>query len=720
MLNTTDTRKKHWIFFGLTVLGAVAVIMLVGLMFWFDMTEEEQKMTLQLHNRFVAYTALALGIMFLISSQFIRYIFRNYISPIEKLIEETRLITMANSKYRIKPEGAVETHDLTAVINELADAYIALKTDVRTIVKQSQAGLDIEKRRLETLMSQIPEGVVVCNYDGRILLFNHQAHLLFSSDDADDSRSEEGLLGLGRSIFGVCNRNPIIHALNFLQNRLNEGEENPVFKFITTRAGSQFLRVNMAVVLAHEQEDVIVSGYVLTYSDITEQIIERSRRDIFLQSLTINLQTGLGHIAKSAGTLTEMAAEDHAECKAATATIRQNVDGILSQIDQVAVQHANRLEEPSEKEFILGNELIQMLVSDIRKQFDIGVNTEIEDSLWLEISSYTVIRGVMYFLGQLTNHMQIDGVDLTLSKLEEDNAMLRVVWQGEPIDVGTILEWKQCPLMTQAKKQDQYSFSNLLVGEDDSEDLDVGGRATSVRFKMRVQEHEAQWQAEHVKNSRPVYYDLDLFSHEAQSTDLDDCLFSELSYVVFDTETTGLDPSGGDEIISLAAVRIINGKLHSTDTFDELVNPKRNIPLVSLKIHEIYPEMLAGKPTIDRILPRFYRYAENSVLVAHNASFDMRFLQMKEELTGIRFTNPVLDTLLLSAVCHPKQELHNMEDISERLGIELVGRHTALGDSIVTAEILLKLIPILEAKGIMTLRQAREESMKTSYAKLKF
>ncbi|MDP6909634.1 MAG: 3'-5' exonuclease, partial [Flavobacteriales bacterium] len=239
-------------------------------------------------------------------------------------------------------------------------------------------------------------------------------------------------------------------------------------------------------------------------------------------------------------------------------------------------------------------------------------------------------------------------------------------------------------------------------------------------FLMPVQKAEAQWTAEKVKDSRPVYYDLDLFSHEAQSTDLDDCLLSELNYVVFDTETTGLDPTAGDEIISIAGVRIVNGKLHSEDTFDQLVNPKRNIPLVSLKIHEIYPEMLADKPTIDKILPRFYMYAENAVLVAHNASFDMRFLQLKEELTGVRFTNPVLDTLLLSAVCHPKQELHNIEDITERLGIELVGRHTALGDSIVTAEILLKLIPILEAKGIKTLRQAREESMKTPFAKIQF
>ncbi len=719
MFENLETRKKHWIFFGISGFSAVIVIMLIGYMFWSDMTPEEQQMTLQLHHRFVAYVALTLGIMFLIASQFILYIFRNYISPIEKLIEETRLIAVANSKYRIKPEGAVETHDLTAVINELAESYISLKTDVRAIVKESQAGLDVEKRRLETLMSQIPEGVVVCNYDGRILLFNHQAHVLFTTKEDGDQTADEGLLGLGRSIFGVCNRQPIIQALNYLQNRLNEGEQNPVFRFITTRRGTQFLRVNMAVVLAREEEDVVVSGYVLTFNDITQEIIKSSQRDVFLQKLTIGLQAGLGQIADASKVLSNTATSENGQQKTATDTIEQNVNAILEQIDQIALQHANRLEEPKDEEFILGDELIQMLVGDIKKKFSIWVRTEIEDGLWLQVSSYTIIRGVMYFLGQLTNHVDVDSVDLKMEK-EGDDAILRVIWKGKPIKVETILEWKQCPLMTQAKKQEQFSFKKLLVGADDQDDLNSEDMATSVRFRMPVQKPEHHWTAEHIKDSRPVYYDLDLFKHEAQSTDLDDQPLRELNYVVFDTETTGLDPSAGDEIISLAAVRIINGKLHSEDTFDHLVNPKRNIPLVSLKIHEIYPEMLAGKPTIDKVLPQFYRYAENSVLVAHNASFDMRFLQMKEELTGIRFANPVLDTLLLSAVCHPKQELHNMEDIAARLDVELVGRHTALGDSIVTAEILLKLIPILEAKGIRTLRQAREASMKTSFSKLRF
>jgi DNA polymerase-3 subunit epsilon len=108
------------------------------------------------------------------------------------------------------------------------------------------------------------------------------------------------------------------------------------------------------------------------------------------------------------------------------------------------------------------------------------------------------------------------------------------------------------------------------------------------------------------------------------------------------------------------------------------------------------------------------------VLVAHNAAFDMRFLQLKEEATGICFRQPVLDTLLLSAVIHPNQESHKLEAICERLGINVIGRHTALGDAIVTGEVFLKMIPLLAEMGIRTLREAREAAERTYYARIKY
>jgi DNA polymerase-3 subunit epsilon len=98
----------------------------------------------------------------------------------------------------------------------------------------------------------------------------------------------------------------------------------------------------------------------------------------------------------------------------------------------------------------------------------------------------------------------------------------------------------------------------------------------------------------------------------------------------------------------------------------------------------------------------------------------MRFLQLKEASTGVRFDQPVLDTLLLSAVASPHQASHELEAIAERFGIAVLGRHTALGDAILTAEVFLRLIPLLAGKGIHTLGQARDAAQRTWYARLKY
>jgi DNA polymerase-3 subunit epsilon len=247
-------------------------------------------------------------------------------------------------------------------------------------------------------------------------------------------------------------------------------------------------------------------------------------------------------------------------------------------------------------------------------------------------------------------------------------------------------------------------------------------KAALFRFLLPLANPQEQLDANTlVRNeSRPEYYDFDLFQSSAQTRSLEDRKLSELSYTIFDTETTGLNPAGGDEIIQIGAIRMVNGKLLQQETFDQLVDPCRPIPKESIPIHGIQPEMVEGQPKITEVLPAFHTFVGDTILVAHNAAFDMRCLQVKEKATGVVFDQPVLDTLLLSAVIHPNQASHRLEAIAERFNVNILGRHTALGDAMATAEVFLHLLPLLEENGIHTLRQAREAAQKTYYARLKY
>jgi len=130
--------------------------------------------------------------------------------------------------------------------------------------------------------------------------------------------------------------------------------------------------------------------------------------------------------------------------------------------------------------------------------------------------------------------------------------------------------------------------------------------------------------------------------------------------------------------------------------------------------------MLVGQPTVGQVLPRFHRFCADTVLVAHNAAFDLRFLQLKEAATGVRFTQPVLDTLMLSAVLHPELESHQLDAIAERHGVTVTGRHTALGDALLTAEVFVRMLPQLAQHGILTLGDAQRASLKTYYARVHY
>ena len=210
---------------------------------------------------------------------------------------------------------------------------------------------------------------------------------------------------------------------------------------------------------------------------------------------------------------------------------------------------------------------------------------------------------------------------------------------------------------------------------------------------------------------RSELYDFSLFDEvRRRATPADrDRRLDDLTFVVFDTETTGLRPEAGDRVVSLAGVRVRGGQVKAGEIFDALVHPGRAIPSASVAFHGITDAMVAAAPPIDRVLPAFLRFAGEAVLVGHEASFDLRFLEPEARRLGLpslTATRPVLDTRLLSRSLHGPGESHTLEAVARRLGVLVTGRHSALGDALTTAELLVRLLALVQKRGVLTLGQA--------------
>jgi DNA polymerase-3 subunit epsilon len=425
--------------------------------------------------------------------------------------------------------GAVDAAQraLAATISAFAAERAALREDVAHQVAEGARSVEQERSRLAALMAELTQSVVVCNLDGRILLYNNRARFQFRALSAAPLAGGAELVGLGRSIYAVFDRQLVAHALERIQQRLQRGAAHPSAQFVTGTRTGQLLRVQMAPVRSIDGADEApLSGFVLMLANITRDFAQESARE----------------------------AQWHALIEASRAALG-NLQAAVEMLDYPDVDPASRER----------------------------------------------------FHGVIRDEVQ--------------------------------------------------------------------------RMSTRVQE-AATRSAEALKSRWP----------------LEDML--------------------GADLVAAARARI--EALRRSETFEQFVDPQCAIPEASIAIHAITPEMVAGQPVLAEVLPAFHAFAADTVLVAHNAAFDMRFLQRAEAETGVVFDQPVLDTLLLSALVHPHAESHGLEAIAERLGVPVLGRHTALGDAIVTAEVFLKLVPLLAALGIHTLGQAQAAAQKTWYARVSY
>ncbi|TLM99247.1 3'-5' exonuclease [bacterium] len=178
---------------------------------------------------------------------------------------------------------------------------------------------------------------------------------------------------------------------------------------------------------------------------------------------------------------------------------------------------------------------------------------------------------------------------------------------------------------------------------------------------------------------------------------------AQARFVVFDLETTGFHPYAGDEIISVSGVVIDKGRIKTDTYYDTLINPRRPIPPLTTEITGISDEMVTNAPTVLYGLRDFLDFARGAILVAHNADFDLHFINLKlKQLCQTKLYHPVIDTFLLAQALIPCEKCHTLDALIKMYGIAPRGRHTSLGDAVIAAQLLMYFIPMLNERGVHT------------------
>lgn len=712
--------RKYLLTLAALLLLVAGVLAAWAALLWVQLDAPEQQALREIFARRPGYPIVLLALLLVGLGFALGHLFRLYPDALRRLAEESRLILAANPGHRASTEGAAEVRELEGAINAFAERHEALLAELEARVHAAQAELAEERNRLAALVSELAEGVMVCNAEGRILLYNQRARqILQSAEPAEgDGATPGGLVGLGRSLYGLFDPQPIDHALETLRHRRAQGEPGPLARFVTHTRGGQLLRLHLAPVLDPAGE---MNGFVLTLEDVTRQLESERQRDTLLRTLVEEVRASLASIRAAIETIDAYPSMDAGQLRRFQEIIRDEAHALSGSLEATLSRHADHLKAEWPLEEMLASDLLAALERSFATWA--GITPHLRHSgeaLWLRVDSYALVLALTFLMKRLQTEEAIEEATLDLGRAERF-ARLDLIWSGPPLDPDTLRQWRQEPLATEGWGA-SLTLQEVIERHGGAawSQFDRTTGRSYFRLFLPVASPAPAHETLALTESRPEFYDFYLFEQPGQSAQLERTPLAELTYTVFDTETTGLNPSQGDEIIAIGAVRIVNGRLLREEIFDQRINPGRPVSPESVAIHGISNEMLRDEPPISLVLPRFARFAEDTVLVGHNAAFDMRFLQLKEEQTGVHFAQPVLDTLLLSAVAQPEQEDHSLEGIAARLGIPTLGRHTSLGDAILTGQLFLRLVPLLAAEGITTLGEALEASRNSMLARLRY
>jgi DNA polymerase-3 subunit epsilon len=679
MLTRLSLRLRVFLIFACL---AGAALLAVGLGLWLGYRRLGSPETLQ---AFVQGGTLAgFAILGLVTG--VWYLFDlNVAKPIETLAGALRARAHADVTGGMDAAIARYLGDLAPAATAAAASLAETRNALAEAVARETERLSDEKARLETLLSDVGMGVVLCSADHLLAFYNGQAADLMAAGAAP---------GLDRRLFDFLRPGPIRHAHARLA--ATGDAEAATDLLCTTATGGRVLSARMRLVPAPGGGD---PGYVLTLRDVTADLAAQARREALLAEVFDRVRRPAANLS----TLMEVLPQGSLGESRTETALRQEVAGLAQAVRELGGRHDEGQSEGLTLAVTRAGDLADGLKARL-EEAGLPLATRAADLL-LRCNGFEVIS----LLDDIALHLRRTGAAQMRLEIEEEDtgAMIRLLWQGPPAGIGDLDRWLAEPL---DRAVPDVTCRSVLAGHATEIWPEPRGAEQALCLPIR-QARRATARPRPVV--RTVVYDFDLLA-KSRSDKVADTALDDLTCVVFDTETTGLLPQQGDEIVQIAAVRIVNGRRIEGEVFDTLVNPGRPIPLASTEVHGITDAMVAGAPGPAEVIARFHKFAEGAVLIAHNAPFDMQFLRRHEAPPGIVFGNPVLDTVLLSAVIYGQHEVHSLDALTHRLGITIPeeARHTAIGDTVATADAYLRLMPMLKGRGYGTFGEVLTEVRK--------
>ncbi len=676
MLERLSLRIRILLFFAALGIGAVAAMGLGG---WLVLSRMDHP---DLVGAFVQAGILG-GFLILFLVTGIWYLFdANVARAIDALANaiRTRAVADVGDDIGAEREKAKYLGDLAPAAAAITRSLAETRSALAESVARETSRLSAEKSRLEKLLADVPVAVLLCTADYQLVFYNGQAVNVLEAGGAP---------GLDRNLLDYLREGPVRHAYERM-SKLNDPEAASDLICATTGTG-RLLSGRMRVL--RRTDNTRRPGFVLTLRDVTTDLAAHAAREALLSEVFDRVRRPAANLQTVIGVLSEDA--EMTQNQDLTQAMMAEIQALSSAITELGTRYDEGRSDWRPQSQIRSRDLMDAITA----QYDAsGLSLEVEGpELMLTCDGFELALFFRWLGEKLAAQDHARAFQLSLSEEDGPGAVIDLIWQGLPLPVGDFDAWLNEQMDADIPDLTPRAVLNAHATEAWTETRPDG--AAAVRLPIPNARRATLRPA---PIEREVVYDFELLSKERNAGVLESRL-QDLTYVVFDTETTGLTPSS-DEIVQIAAVRVVNGRRVRREVFDTLVDPQRPIPASSTEVHGITEEMVKGAPTIADAGKRFHDFARGAVLVAHNAPFDMEFLRRHEKNIGVSFDHPVLDTVLLSAVVYGQLEQHSLDALTARLGITIPeeARHTAIGDTVATADAFLKLIPMLRSRGLET------------------